>query len=91
MSYEIILSPAAKKDILTLRKTSDVAVMKKLNKLLDELREHPTVGTGKPERLKHNLAGCWSRRITQEHRLVYRIEEDIVTVIVIRAHGHYTE
>jgi len=89
MSYEIILSPAAKEDILALRKTANTAVLKKLNNLIDELREHPTVGTGKPERLRYNFAGCWSRRITQEHRLVYRIEKAIVTVVVIRAYGHY--
>jgi toxin YoeB len=46
---------------------------RKLNALIDECRRHPFKGTGKPEPLKDNLKGWWSRRITQEHRLVYRV------------------
>ncbi|NLJ00054.1 MAG: Txe/YoeB family addiction module toxin, partial [Bacteroidales bacterium] len=48
-------------------------------------------GTGKPEALKGNRKGQWSRRITREHRLIYEIHEDIITVLIISASGHYGE
>jgi len=54
---------------------------------LEELAEHPFTGTGKPEPLKHDLSGMWSRRINGEHRLVYEIEDD--TVFFYSAKGHY--
>ncbi|WP_335949343.1 Txe/YoeB family addiction module toxin [Salipiger bermudensis] len=47
--------------------------LKRLNKLIEECRRHPYDGTGKPEPLKGDLSGWWSRRITREHRLVYRV------------------
>lgn len=53
--------------------TSDATVLKRINTLIEECRRHPFVGTGKPEALKGNLSGWWSRRITGEHRLVYRM------------------
>ncbi len=51
-------------------------------KLLDETRRTPFMGTGKPEALKHNLNGHWSRRITDEHRLVYKVTEDLIIGLV---------
>ncbi|MFT6216181.1 MAG: toxin YoeB [Roseivirga sp.] len=51
--------------------------------------EHPTKGTGKPEMLKHDLAGLYSRRINKKHRLVYSINEQVVTVYVLSAWSHY--
>jgi toxin YoeB len=51
----------------------DTKALKKLNALIEECKRHPFHGTGKPEPLKNNLKGFWSRRITQEHRLVYRV------------------
>ena len=89
MSYSIITTPAAEKDIKKLRETGNIAALKKLNALLDELREHPQTGTGKPEKLRHQLSGCWSRRISQENRLVYIINEEQRIVFVVRAHSHY--
>jgi len=53
------------------------------------LEEHPETGIGQPEQLKHNLSGYWSRRINQKDRLIYRIDEVIVTVFVISASSHY--
>lgn len=63
--------------------------MKKLNALIEELKEHPETGTGQPERLKHSLSGLWSRRINHTHRLVYSIDGKNVSVIIIGAFGHY--
>lgn len=54
-----------------------------------ELSENPYLGIGNPEALKHELAGFWSRRINQKYRLIYRVREDVVTVFVISATGHY--
>ena len=55
--------------------------------MLDELTEHPFTGTGKPEPLKHQLKGLWSRRIDKEHRLIYEVIEP--SVVIISALGHY--
>ena len=88
MSYTIQLSPDAIKDLAKLRKSEPKAFGKALD-LIDELREHPRTGTGKPEPLSGDRAGQWSRRITQKHRLVYSIEDEIVQVYVVSAYGHY--
>lgn len=61
--------------------------MKKLFVLLNEVSENPYKGTGKPEPLKYNLTGCWSRRITQEHRLVYEVLDK--RILIHSAKGHY--
>ncbi len=56
--------------------------------LLQRLTRHPNTGTGKPEQLKHDLEGYWSRRINQKHRLVYKILDD-TTIRIYSAKGHY--
>lgn len=60
----------------------------KIIDLIDNIRETPFEGLGKPERLKHELTGLWSRRITQEHRLVYIVMDDEVEIL--SCYGHYT-
>ena len=55
--------------------------------LLEEISEHSFTGTGKPEALKHDLAGKWSRRINQEHRLIYEVKDN--EIIVVSLKGHY--
>lgn len=67
--------------------SADRAILKRLNRLLDEVVRDPTTGIGKPEPLRHLLAGAWSRRITDEHRLVYLVEGD--DVVVLQARYHY--
>ena len=64
----------------------DKAVLKKINRLLKDIQRQPFEGIGKPEPLKNNLSGFWSRRITDEHRLVYRVETDRIEVIQCRYH-----
>lgn len=66
---------------------TDKSVMKKINTLIKEIERTPFEGSGKPEPLKHNLSGWWSRRINLEHRLVYKIEKD--TVIISQCRFHY--
>jgi toxin YoeB len=60
----------------------------RLFKLIEETRRTPYEGAGQPEQLKHDLAGCWSRRINQEHRLVYQVieEEDRIRILACRYH-----
>lgn len=89
MSYTIKLTDKSEKDIEKLAKSGDKKVILKLNTLLNELREHPTSGTGKPERLKYYEIPTWSRRISDKHRLVYRIIEDTVVVLILSVWGHY--
>ena len=90
MIYIVIFSDEAKDNIKALKR-NEPSVYKKLFKLLAELQEHPTVGTGHPKLLSGDRVGQWSRRITNEHRLVYEIEEEEVTVLVLSAYGHYDD
>lgn len=89
MAYIIKFEPKAVSDIAELKKAGNKAVITKIQKLLLEIQEHPKTGTGQVEPLKENLSGLWSRRIDKFNRLIYAIEEEIVTVIVISAKGHY--
>lgn len=89
MAYIIQLERKAVKDIEELKKSGNKAIIEKIKTLLLELAEHPTTGTGQAEALKGNLSGFWSRRIDKFNRLIYTIEEEIVTVVVISAKGHY--
>lgn len=91
MNYSIELTPNAEKDIEKLKKSGDKRILIKIDGLLNELREHPKTGTGKPEQLKHYETPTWSRRITDNHRLIYRIQEDRVVVLVLSFWGHYGE
>lgn len=65
----------------------DKSILKRINQLIKEILRHPFIGTGKPEPLKGNLKGLWSRRINHEHRLVYIVEE--TTIIIVDCKGHY--
>ena len=89
MTFILEFSEVALADIEKHKRTGDKAVLIKIEKLLNELMEHPTTGTGQPEMLKHNLAGLFSRRINKKHRLVYFINEEVVTVHVLSAWSHY--
>jgi toxin YoeB len=66
--------------------TDDKTIYKRLNKLIIETARTPFIGTGKPEALKHDLKGYWSRRITDEHRLVYRVEDTLIKIIACKMH-----
>ncbi len=64
----------------------DKKILKRINTLLKDIKRSPFDGTGKPEALRFELAGCWSRRITSEHRLVYKVQETNIIVISCRYH-----
>lgn len=86
--YTIVFTEDAKKDLKELNKKAPKAVSK-LSKLLDEVREHPRTGTGQVEQLKGYDGSVYSRRITKEHRLVYKIYDEVVEVLVLSTFGHY--
>lgn len=65
---------------------NDRTTLKKLNRLIQECLRHPFEGTGKPEPLKGDLGGHWSRRIDREHRLVYRVEGEALVIVQCRYH-----
>jgi toxin YoeB len=87
--FELKIEDKAKDDFYKIRKSGDKATIKKLEKIILELSEHPKTGIGKPEQLKHELSGYWSRQLNKKDRLIYQIIEDKVIVVVVSALGHY--
>ena len=67
--------------------SQDKKILKKINKLLKEIQRTPFVGTGEPEPLKYNWSGYWSRRITIEHRIVYKVKDN--TILIAQCRYHY--
>lgn len=65
---------------------TDQKILKRINALIKETARTPFAGTGKPEALKHALAGYWSRRINDEHRMVYRVEGNALLIAQLRYH-----
>ncbi len=88
---EIKLLEQARLDLAYWKQTGNKAIMKKITVLLQDIVEHPYTGIGKPEALKYELAGKWSRRITSEHRLIYSVHEDQVVVYVFSMRYHYSK
>lgn len=82
---KLIFSDEAWDDYLHWQK-QDRKLVERINKLIQEVKREPFSGVGKPEPLKHALAGFWSRRITDEHRMVYRIEGDLLQLAQLRYH-----
>lgn len=89
MMFEIDYTFEALEDIEKLKKTGNKVILKKLFSLIQELKQHPETGTGKPERLKHYQQNTWSRRIDRKHRLVYLIDGTKIIVTILGAYGHY--
>jgi toxin YoeB len=89
--YSVTFSDRAKKDLSFLHKSGGKSLVKRIERIFEELGEDPYKGIGKPEQLKNNLSGLWSRRIDKKHRMVYQIIEETVTVFVIAAKGHYDD
>ena len=81
----ILFTDDAWEDYLYWQQT-DKQTLRKINQLLKEMQRTPFTGIGKPEPLKHQLQGCWSRRIDSEHRLVYEITDNTLKVIGCRFH-----
>lgn len=88
---EIVYLPTAKKDLEFWKKSGNVAIMKRITALLDDIAKHPYYGIGKPEQLKYELAGFWSRRINSEHRIIYSVHENDIVVYVLSMRYHYSK
>ena len=82
---KIIFSANGWDDYLYWQKT-DQKMLKRINKLIKEICRSPFSGIGKPERLRHGLSGYWSRRINDEHRIVYKKTEDTLLIAQLRYH-----
>lgn len=80
---KLVFSDEAWEDYVYWQK-QDRKMVERINKLIQEVKRDPFSGVGKPEPLKHALAGFWSRRITDEHRMVYRVEGDSLPIAQLR-------
>ena len=90
MKYHLTFEKKALLDIKQIAKSGRKVDAQKIEKILEELKKHPSTGTGSPEQLKHQLSGYWSRRINKKDRLIYQIfEEPDNLVVVVSALGHY--
>jgi toxin YoeB len=85
---EISFSQRSWEDFKWLMK-NDIKLLKKLVEVIDSIKINPFEGIGKPELLKGNYKGLWSRRINDEHRILYKVEED--NIIIFQVKGHYLD
>jgi toxin YoeB len=79
----LVFAPQAWEDYQHWQAT-DRAIVKRVNRLIDDMLREPFSGIGKPEPLKYGIAGAWSRRITDEHRLVHRVQDDDLLLLQAR-------
>ena len=88
---QIVFTPKAKKDLDFWVKSGNKNILNKITDLIEDMQLHPFEGIGKPEQLKHQLSGKWSRRINQEHRIIYRVTEEktIEILNILSLKGHY--
>jgi len=83
---EVVFFDQARKDIEFWKKSGQKKIMTRITDLLNDIQKHAYSGIGKPEELKHDLSGWWSRRINREHRLIYRVVNNKVQVLSMRYH-----
>lgn len=69
---------------------NDKKMLKKISDILKDIERNPYIGIGKPEALKYELTGYWSRRISDKDRLIYKIDEESNTIYIIACRGHYS-
>ena len=82
---KLIFSEHAWEDYIYWQRT-DKKTIKRINELIEDIQKNKYQGIGKPEPLKHSLSGYWSRRITSEHRIVYKLQDDQVLIVQLRYH-----
>jgi len=83
---EVIYQPKAIEDILFWKRSGNKNIQHKISMLINAIKENPFTSIGKPEPLKHNLSGMWSRRITNEHRIVYEIADNSLHIYSLKDH-----
>ena len=84
---QILLSDVAKEHYRFWIKTNNTKTISKITSLIEDIQEHPFTGLGKPEPLKGDYSDFWSRRIDKEHRLIYKVENDIIVIMQCRFHN----
>lgn len=84
---ELVITDTAKEDIRFFLKSGQTSLVKKIEKLLISIQESPFTGIGKPEPLKYEFSGKWSRRIDGQHRVIYEVIDD--SIIIYSLKGHY--
>lgn len=89
--YIVNLSAKAEKDLKKIHQSGDKNSIKRIELIFKELSENPYEGIGKPEALKHKYKGYWSPRINRKDRLIYDVKENIISVFIISALGHYDD
>ena len=90
MIYKVTPTSEAEADLVRLAK-SEPKAFAKAQRFIEELKVHPKTGLGHPEPLKGKPEGRWSREITKKHRMVYRIYEEEVVVLLLKSYGHYDD
>ncbi len=88
-TYTLEISSKARKELQVHYRSGNKSLIRKIEQIFLELSINPYEGTGNPEALKYELAGYWSRRINKKDRIIYRIYEDRVVVLIVSAIGHY--
>jgi toxin YoeB len=83
---EVIFMPVALEDLEYWKKSGNVIILKRIRQLIDAILNDPFNGIGKPEKLKYDFSNWWSRRINQEHRIVYKIDQNKLVVYSLRYH-----
>jgi toxin YoeB len=89
--YRIVFTAQASKEYSHWASSGNTKIIKKIFELLEDMAKHPYSGIGKPEALRYDLTGKWSRRINSEHRIVYSVREDTVEVYIISMKYHYSK
>jgi len=84
---EIIFKEKALSDIEFWKKSGNIQIQNKISALIEDTLKHPETGIGKPEKLKHQLFGLWSRRINNEHRMIYMFTDEVLYIASLK--GHY--
>jgi toxin YoeB len=89
--YRVITLPKAEEHILAYKKAGNKIALARIDRIRKELGLHPETGIGKPEKLKHNLSGFWSREVDKKNRMIYEIKETEIIVYVHSAITHYDD
>lgn len=86
MIRKLDFSEKAQEDLSYWKKTGNIKIQKKIKELLLSIQETPFYGIGKPEALKYELSGSWSRRINHEHRIIYQVKEEYIQIESLKDH-----
>jgi toxin YoeB len=89
--YKIALSDRAKIHLIEWRKSGQLIAIRKIERIFIDLSNTPFSGIGSPEPLRYNFTECWSRQIDKKNRIIYQVNDEVVTVFIISAKGHYTD